>query len=388
MRGFVTLSVVAAMLFATFVLADSHETKFVRHRSGEPPTTVRIGVMLPLSGKKASIGLQQRWAFELAEERLNAESGIKVKFLFEDTKSDAEVSQAGAQKLIEREGVSILFAFPCAVVYKVQPIADKTGALLMACNMDPRTALASPRTFRVFPNLRQQTLVMLKYLGKGSEKRVAVIRLKAPSPDYGVTELLLPVLKAKGWQVVANATFNMKNRNYEAVVAQVKASHPDIVIMYVDNEAVPVLLKMLKREGLLGKVKIVGGISFAFGFKLPSHMLEGVTVVAPACALSGRLKLETSWFAQEFWKRYGKPPHIFAAFCFDGAMLVGNALKATGIHTADVHAYLKTVKDYPGVTGSITFDEAGDAGVEWGVGVYRNRKLIPISENNTKQQPK
>jgi hypothetical protein len=69
-------------------------------------------------------------------------------------------------------------------------------------------------------------------------------------------------------------------------------------------------------------------------------------------------------------------------------MLVGHALKATGIHTADVQAYLKTVKDYPGVTGSITFDEAGDAGVEWSVGVYRNRKLIPISENNTKQQPK
>jgi ABC-type branched-subunit amino acid transport system substrate-binding protein len=126
----------------------------------------------------------------------------------------------------------------------------------------------------------------------------------------------------------------------------------------------------------------MGGISFAFPFKLPSHILEGVAVVAPSCALSGRPKLETSWFAQEFRKRYGKPPHIFAAFCFDGAMLVGHALKSKGTRTTDVQAYLRNVKDYLGVTGSITFDEAGDTGVKWGVGVYRNGKLVPIQENN------
>lgn len=56
-------------------------------------------------------------------------------------------------------------------------------------------------------------------------------------------------------------------------------------------------------------------------------------------------------------------------------------MKAKGVHTADVQAYLKRVKDYPGVTGLITFDETGDASVEWGVGVYRNGKLVPIPEN-------
>ena len=92
-------------------------------------------------------------AHELAEERLNAEHGVKVDFLFEDTRSDAKVGEIRARKLIDEQGVSLVFAFPCAVVYKTQPIADKAGALLMACNMDPRTAKASPRTFRVFPNL-------------------------------------------------------------------------------------------------------------------------------------------------------------------------------------------------------------------------------------------
>ncbi|MHC4430672.1 MAG: ABC transporter substrate-binding protein [Planctomycetota bacterium] len=382
MRAFVTLSVAVAMSFATFVLADSRETQSVRQRSDEPPTTARIGVLLPLSGKKAPIGLQQRRAFELAEERLNANSGIKVNFLFEDTKSDAKVGQDGARKLIGEKGVSILFAFPCAVVYKVQPIADKAGVLLMACNMDPRTAQTSPHTFRVFPNLQQQTLEMLGYLGKGNGKRVAVIRLRAPSPDYAVTELLLPALEANDWQVATNATFSMKIRDYESVVAQVKAGNPDVVLMYVDNEAAPSLLRLLKQKALLGKVRIVGGISFAFPFKLPSQMLEGVTVIAPTCALSGRPKLETSWLAQEFRKRHGKPPHIFGAFCFDGAMLVGHALKAEGIGTADVQAHLRSVKGYPGVTGSITFDEKGDAGVDWSVGVYRNGKLVPIPENN------
>jgi branched-chain amino acid transport system substrate-binding protein len=71
---------------------------------------------------------------------------------------------------------------------------------------------------------------------------------------------------------------------------------------------------------------------------------------------------------------------MFAAFCFDSAMLVGHALREQGSRPADVQAYLKTLKDYPGVTGRITVDRSGDASVAWGIGVYRNGKLVPIDE--------
>ena len=70
---------------------------------------------------------------------------------------------------------------------------------------------------------------------------------------------------------------------------------------------------------------------------------------------------------------------FFAAFCFDGAVLVGHALKENRTSASSVQAYLKTVKDHAGVTGSITFDDVGDTDLKWEVGVYRNGKLEPIA---------
>jgi branched-chain amino acid transport system substrate-binding protein len=220
---------------------------------------------------------------------------------------------------------------------------------------------------------------VLEHLGNGGGKRVVVIRLMSPSLDNAMAELL-PALKGKGWEVVANVTYDKKARNYEAVVEQVKSASPDIILMYIDNEAVPPLLKLIRKEDSLAQTRIVGGISFTFPYKLPPEILEGVTVAAPGCALSNRSSVTSSWFGTEFQRRYGKPSHMFAAFCFDSAMLIGHAIKEKGSSPAEVEAYLKMVKNYLGVTGTITFDKAGDAEVSWGIGVYRNGKLVPLEE--------
>ena len=208
--------------------------------------------------------------------------------------------------------------------------------------------------------------------------------ISAVELEYRITEdifrELLPALKGKGWEVTADVTYDKKAPDYEAVAEQTKSAVPDIILMYLDNKAVPPLLKLFRKENSLAQTKIVGGISFAFPYKLPPEILEGVTVAAPGCALSDKPRVASSWFGTEFQRRYGKPPHMFAAFCFDSAMLIGHAIKAKGSSPADVEAYLKTVKNYPGVTGTITFDKAGDAEVAWGTGVYRNGKLVSLKE--------
>jgi branched-chain amino acid transport system substrate-binding protein len=343
------------------------------------PQPVRVGALLPLSGKKAPMGIQQRHALEMAQERLKTEHGVEIEVIFEDTRSDAKVGEQGARRLIEEQGVSLVLAFPCDVVYKTQPIADRAGALLMACNMDPITTGKSPRTFRVFPHLRQQNDAILEHLGKGGGRRAGIVRLKAPSPDNAMRQLL-PALKSRGWNVVADVAYDKKVRDYEGAVARLKALRPDVVLMFADNKAVPPLLRLLKKEPSLARSKILGGISFAFRYKLPPQILEGVTVAAPSCALSHRSRVVSSWLGTEFRKRHGKPPHMFAAFCFDTAMVLGHALKEKGSRPADVQAYLSTVTDYSGVTGRIALDKAGDAQVAWGIGVYRNGKLVPVSE--------
>jgi hypothetical protein len=75
---------------------------------------------------------------------------------------------------------------------------------------------------------------------------------------------------------------------------------------------------------------------------------------------------------------------MFAAFCFDSAMVLGHAIKEKGSRPKDIQAYLNTVTNYKGVTGKIAFDKSGDSKVNWGIGIYKNGKLVPITSSGNK----
>ena len=344
---------------------------------------IRIGAVLPLSGRSAPLGRGQRCALELAQEKINAEGGIRgrtLEFIFEDSQGKGTVGAAAARKLIDRHRVRILFTFPCEVVYAVQPVTDKAGVLLMAFAMDPRICRASPLTFQVFPNLAQQTDVLLQHLERSEPGRAAVIYMDAAAPGYAVPTLLVPGLKARGWNVAAVIPLKRKDADLKPQVAKLKASNPDLVITFTSPAFIPPILRNLQQQGLLGKVKILGGPGYTFPLKVAPEMLEGVEFVAPTYALRDSKREPLGSFEKQYKERCGRVPPFGSAFFFDGAMLVAEALKQKGDAISGVRQYLTTVKDYRGVSGSISIDDSGDTTVDMAMGLFRSGKITRVQE--------
>ena len=75
---------------------------------------------------------------------------------------------------------------------------------------------------------------------------------------------------------------------------------------------------------------------------------------------------------------YTKDPSTYASEGYDVARLLAQAVKAVGTDTAAIKTYLYSVKDYPGASGTITFDAQGESiAKEVGIYTFENGKVVP-----------
>src|ERR1700681_2774955 len=74
-------------------------------------TTIKVGVVTPLSGTYAPIGKQVRWGAELAVKQINAAGGVngrKFELLFEDEEANPPVAVRKAEKLLQQDKADLL----------------------------------------------------------------------------------------------------------------------------------------------------------------------------------------------------------------------------------------------------------------------------------------
>jgi branched-chain amino acid transport system substrate-binding protein len=71
---------------------------------------------------------------------------------------------------------------------------------------------------------------------------------------------------------------------------------------------------------------------------------------------------EVQQYVQEFQKRYDATPNFHAALAYDAIMLLADAIERAGTTESEpLREELAKTKDFPGLTGEITFTPAGDA---------------------------
>lgn len=363
--GIVVAAVVFALVFRPF----------------QKEGVIKIGAVLPLSGKLAPFGKIQQRALLLAQERINSEGGIngnKLEFIFEDSKGEATIGVSAVRKLIDLDRTKVLFVFKSTIIGAVQPITDKASVLLMAFAMDPQIAERSRLTFRVYPNLRQQTEVMLQYLSTLKPGRMAIIYIQTPATEYILPKLLVPGIKDRGWKLTSTVSFTKKDRDLKTHIAKLKRSNPDAILTLAHFVFIPTIIKNLQEQGLLKNVRILGYMDYTFPLKVPPQLLEGITFVSPRYSLEVGGSRKRSWFENEYKEKYGEFPGYDPVFFYDAAMIIAEATKKEGYSVKGIQRYLKGLKAYPGVSGSITIDEFGDAIVKLEMGIFRggNRKAL------------
>jgi len=313
--------------------------------------TVKVGVLLPLTGSQAKFGEIEKRSYEMAAEEINAKGGVngkKVELLFEDDTGKPDVGRSGVEKLISREKVPVITGgYSSSVTAAAAPVAQQFKVPFVICtgSADDVTEKGYDYVFRVNPPASEYPNAIKSFL-QGVAKDVKTVALLYENSAFGqsssksfekdATELGLKIVVKEGYQAGAI--------DFIPILTKVKAANPDMIYMVSYVMDASLLMRQSKELRINPKMFVGGGA----GFTLPEFAKSAGD--ASDGVFSATLWVDTLPFpgakeyAANFRKKFGSETEYHGAEAYATMYVVADALKrAKSITPKDVRdALVKT----------------------------------------------
>ncbi len=350
-KGLILFSVLAVLL-----LLASGCSKAPTGGAVSGKETVKVGVIAPLTGEVATIGVSAVKAIELAAEEFNARSKTtRIQLVLEDAKCEGAISAKAANKLINVDKVEVILGGLCsAETIAAAPVAETSGVVLFSgCSTAPSITGLGDFVFRDAPSDAYQGVFTANYMYDELGKRKAAIIYSNTDWGFGITKSFSKEFERLGGQVVAVDSIEQESNDVRSQLLKANSKNPDIIYtpMYSQNQGLTA--KQAKEMGI--KAMIMG----ADAAKDPNTVLVGGDAVEGFMFVA--LKAVN---APEFEKKLKEQKNVNIELCtptaYDGANIAFNAIEAVGNSAEKVRDYLYNVKNYNGVSGNINLDSNGD----------------------------
>jgi branched-chain amino acid transport system substrate-binding protein len=341
--------------------------------------TVKIGLMAPITGSWASEGQEMKKNLELLVGEANAKGGVngkQVELVIEDDGGDPRTASLAAQRLTTKGVVAVIGTYGSAVTEASQNIYDEAGIIQVA-NGSTAVRLTEKGLkyfFRSCPRDDEQGKVGAAAVKKSGAKRVALLHDNS-AYSKGLAEEINTILKKENANVVFYDALTPKEQDYSAILTKLKAANPDFVFFTGYYPEAGLLLKQKRQMGW--SVPFMGGdaINNPDLVKIAGkEAAEGFMFLSPPVPKDLDTP-EAKAYVAAYQKKYGEAPaSIYGVLAGDGFRVVAAALNGSkSTKAADLRTFLTTkLKDFPGLTGRISFNDKGDRVGE----LYRVYKVV------------
>lgn len=328
--------------------------------------TVKIGVVMNLTGPWASIDGPAWNGIQLAIDQINAAGGLlgqRVEAICIDTKADEAETIAAVTRLAEIEKVVAILGYcdthwvltgaPIAAEYGIPfitpgathpRIPERTGAWLACFGDNAQAAAMAEYAYKV--------------LGL---RKVAVWVDSACDFCVAVSTYFEDAWKHLGGEVVYEDYFETNWTDFSSLVARLKAYQDQGAVDCVYPSAIPgnvgLIVKQLREGGVILPILGEDGFDTPLLVEVGGLYAEGVLFSTHVSLDSPDPKVQE--FVAAYTQKYGRrPENAFAALGYDAMMLVAEAIKLAGAaNPAAIEKGLGQIKTFQGVTGTIFYPE-------------------------------
>ncbi len=326
---------------------------------------LKIGLMCPLTGKWASEGQDMKNIVSLLVDQANSNGGIggrKLKLIVEDDAGDPRNAALAAQKLASAKVAAVIGTYGSAVTEASQGILDEAGIVQIGTGSTSvrLTEKGLPLFFRTCPRDDAQGSAAAKAIVKGGYKAVALLHDNS-SYSKGLAEETRRELEKAKIPVVFYDALTPGERDYTAILTRLKSAAPDLVFFTGYYPETGMLLRQKKELGW--NVPMMGGDA--------ANHQDLVKIAGPEAAagyffISPPLpqdmdSKEARDFLAAFKAKYGTVPvSVWAVLAGDAFKAIEAAFANGKTEPEKMSAWLKTLKDLPGLSGPLGFDAKGD----------------------------
>jgi branched-chain amino acid transport system substrate-binding protein len=322
--------------------------------------SLRIGYQLPLTGNTAQYGQDFKVAAQIALKEFNASGRlpVPVEIVFEDSRSDAKEAVSIARKFSDDPSIlGVLGDFTSTVSMASAQVYKRAGlSQLSQTASHPDYTKISQWQFRNITNQDQEGPYNADWIAAQGFKKVAVI---GEQTDWGQSAVRAFEKKAKenGIEVVFSEYFNRGIPDFRSLITKVDRAQPDAIYGAIFYEDAAQFLKQLHQLGVNAPVFSSSAAYNEQLIKLAGKDADGLRLTStflPTVDSDNVRHFVSEWKAA----RNGEEPGQFPAQAYDATNIMLDALaRAYPEPTRDkVRQALADTKDFPGVTGSTTFD--------------------------------
>lgn len=344
---------------------------------------LRIGVQGPMTGALAKQGKDMLNAARLAVDETNARGGIrgrKVEIVTGDDKGEPREGILAARHLASSGVLGVVGPYNSGVAIPVTAeVYDPAGISVLTVATNPRvTDRGLATVFRVIGRDDQQGAIAAREMRRLGARRAAVLHNKN-AYGQGLATEFADAFRAGGGQIVFLDGVSSGEKDFTPTLTRLKQSNPDLIFFGGEYQDAGPLLKQARKTGI--QARFMSGdatLDPTFVTLAGSRAAEGAMVTFPPPA--------SRTFEQRYRKRFGEPGP-YSGYAYDGTRILLEAIRR--VPSADARAVSREIartRNFPGVTGSISFDSRGDltrAGfILWEVAGGRWVPRTPGNEEN------
>ena len=281
--------------------------------------TVRVGLLLPLTGRHADIGKAMQDAATVAlfdrYARLSATASTRVELIPRDTGDTPQQASAALDAVLEQGAelvIGPLFAEDSAALAKM---ANAKGVSLISFSNQSSRATAGLYMYGFSP--QEQAARVVAYAFKQGRTRIAALVPQSPL-GKSVADAANAALDAHGAQLVGLATYPPQGVGLEKALSELLpkgAPTFDALLLPEGGPALGTILRALESRGVkMPKVQLLGTGIWDDATLIRRVNLEGAWLASSPPSATGL-------FEQRFMANYGYQPPRLASLAYDAVSL-------------------------------------------------------------------
>lgn len=343
------------IVFSAIILSSI--TLLIGCNSSKNDDTIKIGVIVPLSGNDGPLGEYSRKGVELAVEEQNAKGGLlgkKIEIEIQDSESKPEKGLSIAKNMLEASKPFAIYTIISGVSLAIKPETEKNNTILMAAVGTDKFLEGGNFTFRNFFAATNTANQLTKFI-KDSLK-VKSLSLFYVDNEYGksVRDAVTKASTEHSLSMGFSETFDAKALDYKSQITAKISQNTECIYVAGVGKSLGIMIKQIRESGYKGKIVGDPLIPFPDVYTSGGESLKGIKYLDFAFETNST-NPNTVAFVQSFKKKFNEEPKNFSVISYEGIKLLFKSVEIIqSLDASKLSAELNKTIDVDGVFGKVS----------------------------------
>jgi branched-chain amino acid transport system substrate-binding protein len=294
--------------------------------------TVKIGIIMPLTGVLGAIGKQVIAAAKLyVAQHGTTVAGKKIELIIKDDSGVPDNARRLAQELVVNDQVSVIGSGITPASLAMAPIVTqgKVATVIMVSGTSIVTE-RSPYFVRTSFTLGQQSSIIAEWAAKNGSRKVVIIQSDF-APGAEASAVFTAAFTKAGGQIAETIKVPLSNPDFAPFLERARNLNPDTLFVFVPAGQAGTFAKQFAERGFdKAGIKLIGPGDITDDNDLPgmSDAMLGV-VTAGHYSAYHQSPMNTK-YVEDFKKADNLRPNFISVGGWDGMHAIYEALKKTG----------------------------------------------------------